>query len=303
MCSILVSFSFLPKICLLTATVGDELKSIHATTKDTKAGVEALHSDNRHLLVEKWLDAPDSSTNLNRARETRHGGTGIWWLENELFQEWHNGTRRTLWLHGIPGCGKTVLSATTIDYLNQQLTSSGAVLEFFFDFTDAEKQTLDKLLRSLIVQLYTRYDVADKEIHKAFASHENGRRQPTSETLSATLIAMLSHIEEVEIVIDALDECSGRKDLLRWVETLTQASHATTRLLMTSRREEDIESELSGWMRQEDIIPILSESVDQDIRAYVHERIRSDHAFRRWHSNQAVQEEIETELMEKSGGM
>jgi hypothetical protein len=38
--------------------------------------------------------------------------------------------------------------------------------------------------------------------------------------------------------------------------------------------------------------------VDQDIRTYVHERVRTDRAFQRWNSNPAVQDEIETELMQ-----
>lgn len=125
----------------------------------------------------KWLNHPDPSTNLNKAIGRRHPGTGSWFLESLLFKKWKSETLRHLWLHGIPGCGKTVLSATIIDHL-QHLDPSRVVLYFFFDISDIDKQSLDKLLRSLVAQLYSKCENSRKELEKLFLSSESGQRQP-----------------------------------------------------------------------------------------------------------------------------
>jgi hypothetical protein len=72
---------------------------------------------------------------------------------------------------------------------------------------------------------------------------------------------------------------------------------------VTSRPEPDIKSEVSEWARDDDIVPIQSDLITDDIRAYVHTRIREDNGLKRWRSQPEVQDEIETRLMEKADGM
>jgi hypothetical protein len=50
-----------------------------------------------------------------------------------------------LWLYGIPGCGKTILSSTIIeDVLYHYHDPTMAVIYFYFDFNDVEKQQYEK---------------------------------------------------------------------------------------------------------------------------------------------------------------
>lgn len=88
-----------------------------------------------------------------------------------------------------------------------------------------------------------------------------------------------------------------------WMENLTNSGHAGLHFLATSRKEEDIESELKRWLPQENLVSVQQDSVNGDIRVYVRERLRNDRGFERWHSKPSVQEEIETELMKKADGM
>ncbi|KAF7136844.1 hypothetical protein CNMCM5793_006414 [Aspergillus hiratsukae] len=286
----------------------DEVKKCkiaeHVDVKQMITQVDGLAQDNQSRKIYDWLKPPDPSTNLNEAQKKRHEGTGTWFLQSEPFKEWKAGKRRYVWLHGIPGCGKTVLSATIIEHLNQQLDSSHVVLDFFFDFTDTNKQSLDTLVRSLVAQLYSRCENSRKELDKLFSSCEYGRQQPTHESLLDTFQHMVNHVEKIQIVIDALDECKTRRDLLLWMERLARSGHPGLDLLATSRREEDIESELKRWMHRGNLLSIQQDPVNHDIRAYVHERLRNNNGgFERWHSEQSVQDEIETELMKKADGM
>jgi hypothetical protein len=114
---------------------------------------------------------------------------------------------------------------------------------------------------------------------------------------------MMNHVEKIQVVIDALDECENRKDLLLWIKRLSGSRHAKVCLLITSRKEEEIESGLRCWLHEENFVPIQRGPVDSDIRSYVRATLRADNGFQRWRLEPSVLEEIEIELMKKADGM
>jgi hypothetical protein len=51
--------------------------------------------------VRNWLSPPDPWKNHNLARESRHCGTGTWWVEGDTYAEWKSsGASSLLWIHG-----------------------------------------------------------------------------------------------------------------------------------------------------------------------------------------------------------
>jgi hypothetical protein len=226
----------------------------------------------------------------------------------EVFAEWKTRRNSFLWLYGIPGCGKTILSSAIIEDLERTTSQSQTILYFYFDFNDANKQSFASMIRSLINQLYYKREDARKQLDSLFSSHENGSRQPTTGSLCTSFLHMISQIGEVWIILDALDECHTRKrtqteGLLPWIKDIVSSKLTNVSLLVTSRREQDIESAISEWAHDKDLIPIQSDLVTDDIRAYVRTRVREDGGLKRWRSRPDIQEEIETELMEKTDGM
>ncbi|RFU30804.1 hypothetical protein B7463_g5547, partial [Scytalidium lignicola] len=291
------------KIIDIFSNVAEDVANIRSATVKTKNVVDRLDLDSQSNKINNWLRPPDPSTNFNKATKERHKGTGSWFLESKQFKEWKSGTRRYLWLHGIPGCGKTVLCSTIIENIHQTQDSSCVVVYFFFDFKDADKQSLEKMIRALIAQLYSKCGNAQKELKALFSSCDEGRKQPTQESLCITFQHMMKHIEKIKIVIDALDECTTRGDLLLWMKEFSNVNGVKSNILVTSRDEEDIRSGLELWLYQANFVPVQRNSVHSDIRAYVQKTLRENGDFERWHSTPSIQNEIETEIMKKADGM
>ncbi|CAN9450612.1 unnamed protein product [Alternaria alternata] len=126
-----------------------------------RSAVTLKHKGRSHDQEERlgkicsWLSAPDPSTNYNKAHKQRQANTGLWLLESAKFSEWKERTASRLWLYGIPGCGKTILSSTIIENLLQYCHDDTNIVTayFYFDFNDTQKQDPELMLRSLLCQL------------------------------------------------------------------------------------------------------------------------------------------------------
>jgi hypothetical protein len=97
----------------------------------------------------------DPFTNHENALSKHELGTGSWFIESADFISWTTNPNSTLWIHGIPGAGKTILSSTIIENIKalRATKPSHKYIYFYFDFHDHHKQTVTGLLRSLIAQL------------------------------------------------------------------------------------------------------------------------------------------------------
>uniref|UniRef100_A0A0D2YCC6 Nephrocystin 3-like N-terminal domain-containing protein n=1 Tax=Fusarium oxysporum (strain Fo5176) TaxID=660025 RepID=A0A0D2YCC6_FUSOF len=257
----------------------------------------SMASDHRFAKVEGWLSPPDYSTNANLARERRHPGTGTWLLNSPAFREWTVGTRWHLWLYGLAGAGKTILSTTILDHLLQIDTHT--TLAFFFDFNDARKQKLENLLRSLAVQLYHTGNEAARRLDSLFTSHD-GRRQPDTNALSACVDTMIQTAGKVFIIIDALDECIGREELLHWIGGLRSSN---TQLVVTGRPEADLRCKISLLFDKCNCVLRNKKVVNADIRAYVTATLEQKPGFVDRNLSQDILDRIRDKIGDGADGM
>jgi NACHT domain-containing protein len=276
--------------------------------QDTNKVVKIMSFKQMRGKIDRWLLAPDPSINYNKALKQRHEGSGLWFLKSSVFNKWKELKKSFLWLYGIPGCGKTILSSSIIKNL-ENITSYQPLLYFFFDFNDSSKQKLEDMVRSLISQLYYKHPETRQELDSLFSSCKDGYEQPSNKSLCDVLFRMIEQVKEAWLVLDALDECSTRKGssstegLLLWIEEVLKSERRNVHLLVTSRPEQDIQSNITKFSHTDDIVHIQSSLISDDIRVYVHTRIREDNDFERWRSRPEVLDEIEKRLMEKADGM
>ena len=190
----------------------------------------------------------------------------------------------------------TIIEGVTLHYKSDPAV---AVAYFYFDFNDAKKQRHENLLRSLIVQLSMQSVKTPEVLNSLFARSQDGRQQPTSDALTLTLQHMVEDFQQTFIIVDALDECKEREDLLQLIENIVNWKLEKLHILATSRRERDIEEALEPLITGQ--ICIQSALVNADIHIHLCERLRNDPKLRKWPAN--VQMEMEKTLMEGAHGM
>ncbi|KAK4170816.1 hypothetical protein QBC36DRAFT_250670 [Triangularia setosa] len=283
--------------------VQQQIDSMQQTTVATKAATDSIGSDLRTDNIKRWLCPPDPSTNANHARKLHHEGTGAWLLEENLvFQEWYSGLRRHLWLNGLAGCGKTVLSATVLDHLAKG--DDRFILSFFFDFSDTTKQTLDGMLRSLAFQLYQGGPGSAGLLDASFEVHRNGRDQPATKTLEDVVCNMLVVQKKGSIVLDALDESTTRGELLQWInDVVSRPELGDVQLICTGRPEPEFMRGIPSLIGEANCLALDKESVNTDIRSYVAAQLFQRHDFREKNLSQDLLEEIRRMVGDRADGM
>jgi hypothetical protein len=97
---------------LILAITGDSLEvglDVSETVAEISNTLQTMVLDQKDKKVLDWIDLCDTSANHAIAREKHQPTTGDWFLESDSFLTWSDANNASLWLHGIPGAGKTVL--------------------------------------------------------------------------------------------------------------------------------------------------------------------------------------------------
>jgi Cdc6-like AAA superfamily ATPase len=250
--------------------------------------------------IYRWLSPSDPSTNYNRALQQRFEGTGRWFVESKVFTSFKAGQLPFLWLNGIPGCGKTVLSSSIVENLQQD--SPGAPpLHFYFDFNDNRRQTLESAIRSLLWQATTHSGSSLGELGQLYNSCDKGKNQPSMLSLIQTLRKALRKLDHARLVLDALDECATKETLLAWLAQLAKHEPTNVQIIVTSRKEYEFETEFGNWLNDGAMVSL--QQLDVDIGSYIHARLQTDPQLQRWQGRPDVQDEIEEKLRGRANGM
>ncbi|KAH0444749.1 zinc finger protein [Colletotrichum camelliae] len=221
-----------------------------------------------------WLHSANFKNDHHRFKMIRaaYPNTCRWLLSKREFRRWFDRFPSTipalLWLNGIPGAGKTILSSMIVDEA-QSLAEKPTVLFFYCRTDDPEKNTFISLARSLLHQLLER----EENLLPFFYEKYKTSTEATLATISDAeelLEVAIKNTPSVYIVLDGIDECGReqRKAIVRWfrklVEGLPQKSSDQVRCLFVSQDDGPARNDFAGIVAMK----IHAEDNRQDIHEF-----------------------------------
>ena len=172
---------------------------------------------------------------------------------------------------------------------------------FYCFFTDSKKQKVFNLVYSFLHQLAQRLFRVPSCLMDFYNQHKN--KQPQIRDLKTTLRSVLDEAEQSFLIIDALNECMNengtRREILTFLTELSDWNLPHLHILITSRKEPEIEKSLSLLKRLRSIC--IQTQQQQDIEKYVKSVLKSDLDFAKWSLD--VKREIQDALTENSAEM
>jgi hypothetical protein len=254
------------------------------TIQDQVAKVHFDVSKQGREQVLNWVCSHDYSGQLKVNTELHQAGTGQWLLDDPTFMEWEkSSSSSTIFCHGGPGTGKTIMSAQVVRYLQEKLSDFGQpILYIFCDYKmraepnkmRAEQnemraeQNITHLLSSLLRQLGFFSSNVFKILNQLHARGTRGSSQLGKPDLEQALEKSLKIVGDTYIVVDALDECE-KGACSQLIEMLREkSSRHTIHLFATARREPDIEALFEGCPA------IFVEASEGDVKLYAKERTK-----------------------------
>lgn len=146
---------------------------------------------------------------------------------------------------------------------------------FFFDSRNTNLEGLvlyENFLRSILSQLCSRCDGVPGIVEALYRSHGKGRETPSVKALEETLQHLIGAFNYAYIVIDSLDECGDKTDLLRWIQTAASWNLTKLHILATTRPEPDIQILLKR-ISDIRIIILQGAALEKDIIMYLGGRL------------------------------
>lgn len=245
-------------------------------------------------------------------------GSGSWLKRKREFVDWKlSSSSSILWVHGIPGSGKSKLMATVIQELLDKKTKQTATSAFAYFYcaraaAEPQRADPDEIMRAVLKQLSC-FD-ASQPINVAVAREYDKRLRDADEDgldpLRLSLLDCRDLILEITdqlpaiIVIDALDECNPlrRHELLQALKGIVQESSNLIKIMVSSRNDADIVCRLDNVPN----VFISSDDNGDDVDRFIElelERAINEQRLLKGRVPTHLKECILRELKSRAGGM
>ncbi|KAK4449143.1 hypothetical protein QBC34DRAFT_285569, partial [Podospora aff. communis PSN243] len=271
-------------------------QDVQTIKQDVTQVQEVLTDSQRHTMLE-WLEVDDPSPIHNISSGLVEDGTCDWLIETPEWSQWVNLDSRCLWIHGIPGSGKTVLAARLIEKIRQicaQPRDDRWVSVYYYCHHSRSKDESASFIRWIVSQLCR---TAGKIPSCLRGIYQRGG-EPTQVEILSCLQQLLEWFDIVFVTIDALDESRPTAPLLALQTLITDSRFSKIRLLATSRQYADIQQAMVGMSLP---VSMAHPSVERDIALAVRKMIESNPRFKGWPLN--FREEVIGILSRQSEGM
>ncbi|KAF5709336.1 heterokaryon incompatibility protein het-E-1 [Fusarium globosum] len=232
------------KATLLLAMSGDMSRDL----KEIKTGIERLQgtiSESEARETIRWLERTNPSSLHNIAFSKHEPLTTAWVNNSSQWKAWVSLAfeTRLIWIHGLPGAGKTVLASYVIEELEKLCEpTNGSVCSYYYCHYSHNQDETVPLMSWVIAHICRQINWIPTELKRL---HDHGC-EPTIVDLGVVLEVVLQRLDTLYIVIDAVDESTPREELLSLIETMTVDKRKV-------------------------------------FGRFVHARLRSSHRLKRWH--------------------
>ncbi|KAG4267356.1 hypothetical protein FPRO04_12980 [Fusarium proliferatum] len=207
------------KATLLLAMSGDMSRDL----KEIKTGIERLQgtiSESEARETIRWLERTNPSSLHNIAFSKHEPLTTAWVNNSSQWKAWVSSASETrlIWIHGLPGAGKTVLASYVIEELEKLCEpANGSVCSYYYCHYSHNQGETVPLMSWVIAHICRQINWIPTELKRL---HDHGC-EPTIVDLGVVLEVILQRLDILYIVIDAVDESTPREELLSLIETMT----------------------------------------------------------------------------------
>ncbi|KIA75560.1 hypothetical protein HK57_00663 [Aspergillus ustus] len=233
----------------------------------------------QHIL--RWIDAIYTDSSYELALETRLQGTCQWIFKNSAFQSWltpDSTAAKLFWLRAGPGYGKTILSASIIEYIQCLPERHTAPISPFFFCSADDIFTRDPaaIVRSWVAQLVSQNNDA-LDIATELSANREG--QATGRDIWALYGKLCTGIPNCVFMVDGFDECTDYNKAhievkQEFLKNLCQVISPTVRVLIVSREDSQLRSFSTTYIPdriQMSEYAITADDTEDDISSFAHE--------------------------------
>ena len=271
---------------LLDRLLQETMLPVVRIARDISKINDKLDKDERREIL-RWLSTVPCETQHQEAVRKIVKGTGGWLLDQPELRDWQSSSASAiLWLHGIPGSGKSKLTSIIVESLLEQHRSSPAIsppLAYFYcskKGADTRSRNPLEVLCALLRQLVVRD--AQSPLRGSVALDYERRKELFNETGAQVprlnIDEVVRHIlditrdDPIVIVIDALDEVeeAERGGLFRSLKRLLQESQNVAKIFVSSRTDGDIVESFEQYPN----VGIEESMNGEDIRNFVKQKIQ-----------------------------
>ncbi|KAG4276095.1 hypothetical protein FPRO04_07819 [Fusarium proliferatum] len=236
----------------------------------------------------------------------RHDLTGLWLTQGPEFDCWYSTPASRLWCSGIPGAGKSVLSAAVIkECLHRNAHDAHKAIAYFFcTYRHERSQHMVNILSSLCIQLALQSEKAFRilqEYHDQLFSSHHLSTKPTAEMLTQILHRICACFTRVYIIVDGIDECDNRVEanVKCLAELALSQGDDVINMALFSRDESIIRTRL-----EKDFSHVEIEAHTEDLQLYVASELNEKIASKRLRlRDPTLKDLIMTRLVGEAKGM
>ncbi|EAQ88564.1 hypothetical protein CHGG_05183 [Chaetomium globosum CBS 148.51] len=181
--------------------------------QESVAVVTAKMKTKEELHTLNWLTSVDYADQHNDFIRRRQEGTGQWLLDSAEFQAWLNTDKQTLFCPGIPGAGKTLITAIVINHLQSRFRDdqSTGIAYIYCNFQRQDGQKPEDLLAQfLLAQLHI--DMLLSQLTKGDLKRALQSLGKGMEGLEKTYDQAMERIER-----QGRDHADRAKQILTWI--------------------------------------------------------------------------------------